>query len=142
MSVIELDTKSFDEAINSDNIVLVDFWASWCGPCINLTPTIEAIALANPDTVSVYKVNVDNEGSLSMRFKIRGIPYLIFFKQGEMVENIIGLASQEKIQEKIDELLWRTEKSKVILKDDEASSFVSKIAKAVVNAIENESNES
>ena len=97
MAIVELTAKNFDdEVLKSDKPVLVDFWASWCGPCRRLAPTVDAIAEENTD-VKVCKVNVDEEESLAIRFGIMSIPTLLFFRGGEPVGQLLGVQPKQTI---------------------------------------------
>lgn len=87
----EITTADFDAIITgSDKPVLVDFWASWCGPCRALGPIVEQIGTEMADRLAVYKCNVDDEGELAQRFGIMSIPTLILFKDGQPVHTIVG----------------------------------------------------
>ena len=97
MAEIILTSENFEnEVLKSDKNVLVDFWASWCGPCKMLAPTIEAIAEEN-HSFRVGKVNVDDEPDLAEAFGISSIPTLILFKDGEAADMIVGLRSKDEI---------------------------------------------
>ena len=97
MAILELNANNFDlEVLNSDKPVLVDFWASWCGPCRMLAPTIDAIAAENTE-VKVCKVNVDDEESLAIRFGIMSIPTLLFFEKGELKGQLMGVQAKQTI---------------------------------------------
>lgn len=99
MGAIHIKTNEYDkEVINSDIPVLVDFWASWCGPCKMLLPTIEELADELSD-VKVCKVNVDEEGDLAERYKIMTIPTLLVIKGGKVVSKSIGVKSKAEILE-------------------------------------------
>ena len=78
--------------------VLVDFWAEWCGPCRRLTPTIEALANDYAGKVTIGKLNVDDNPDTAFKFQIRGIPAVLLFKNGQVVESVIGLAPKEDFQ--------------------------------------------
>jgi len=89
--VLMIMKDNFDEVINnSDKPVLVDFWASWCGPCRSLAPIIDEIAEEYDGKVVVGKINVDEEGELSAKFRIMSIPTVMLFKGGQAVEKIVG----------------------------------------------------
>lgn len=97
MAEIILTSENFEnEVLKSDKNVLVDFWASWCGPCKMLAPTIEAIAEEN-HSFKVGKVNVDDEPDLAEAFGISSIPTLILFKDGKAADMIVGLRSKDEI---------------------------------------------
>ena len=84
------------EVLESEKPVLVDFWATWCGPCMMLAPTIEEIAKERPD-IKVCKVNVDEASDLASAFGIMSIPTLLLFKNGEVAKQLVGLVPKEKI---------------------------------------------
>ena len=86
-----------EEVLKSEQPVLVDFWASWCGPCRMLAPTVDAIADDYASVVKVGKVNVDEENELAMRYKVASIPTLIVFKNGEAVNRSVGVVPREDI---------------------------------------------
>jgi thioredoxin 1 len=102
MELILTDSNFDAEVIKSTQPVLVDFWAEWCGPCKMLGPTIDAIAKEYAGKVKVGKVNVDDNPGVSSRFGIRSIPTLIIFKNGNIIEQVIGLQSKESIKSKLD----------------------------------------
>ncbi|MBQ8975557.1 MAG: thioredoxin [Oscillospiraceae bacterium] len=86
------------EVINSDKPVLVDFWASWCGPCKMLAPVIEEIANERSTTLKVGKVNVDEQPELAARFGVMSIPTVIVFKDGKQTQSAIGYRPKEEIE--------------------------------------------
>jgi len=86
-----------------DGIVLLDFWAEWCGPCRVLTPIISEVESDNPD-ITVGKVNVDTNPSAAQAYGVRGIPLLVYLKNGEVVETSVGVMSKADIQAKINKL--------------------------------------
>lgn len=93
------------EVISSDKTVLVDFYATWCGPCKALAPVLEKIAENHPDDVKVFKVNVDEEESIAAKFGIVSIPTVIFFKNGQTAASFVGLRSASEIEKMIEKLL-------------------------------------
>ena len=102
MSTITINQANFEnEVLNSEKPVLLDFWASWCGPCRMLSPIIEEIASEHPE-IKVGKVNVDEEQELAMQFKVISIPSLFVIKNGEIVKSTAGLIPKNKILEMLD----------------------------------------
>lgn len=100
MAEIILTEATFEnEVIKSDLPVLVDFWATWCGPCRMIAPIIEEIAKEYEGKVKVGKVNVDEQSALAAKYGIMSIPTLILFKNGEIAEKMVGLRSKEQIAE-------------------------------------------
>ncbi|HXG34740.1 MAG TPA: thioredoxin [Bryobacteraceae bacterium] len=102
-NMLTLTDSTFDrEVLNSDVPVLVDFWAEWCGPCRMMEPTIEAIAADYAGKVKVGKLNVDDNGATAMRFNIRGIPTLLLFKGGKVVDQRVGAVGKSEVQKMLD----------------------------------------
>jgi thioredoxin 1 len=89
------DTNFETTVINAGGPVLVDFWAEWCGPCKRLGPTIDALAGEYAGKVTVGKLNVDDNPNTAFKFNIRGIPAVLLFKGGQVVEQVVGLAPKE-----------------------------------------------
>ena len=103
MSVITVTKDNFDkEVLQSDKPVLLDFWASWCGPCRMVSPIVDEIAAENPDK-KVGKVNVDEEPELASKFDVMSIPTLLVFEDGELVNRAVGERSKEMILDLFDE---------------------------------------
>ena len=99
---LEITDQSFQEMVlNSDKPVLVDFWAVWCGPCRTLGPIVEEIATDFEGKAVVGKVDVDNNQQVSVDYGIRNIPTVLIFKNGEVVDKIVGVAPKEVIAEKL-----------------------------------------
>jgi thioredoxin 1 len=104
--VTSVNLESWDnEVIKSPNLVMVDFWASWCSPCKMVAPTVEELAKEYAGKAKFVKVNTDENSELASRYKIRGIPTLMFFKNGEVVDQIIGAVPKTHLKTKIDSLL-------------------------------------
>ena len=82
---------NYEQTINTDKLVVIDFWASWCGPCRTIAPIVEELAKEYNGTVVVGKVNVDDEESLSTKFNISSIPTLVFIKNKKIVETVVGV---------------------------------------------------
>jgi thioredoxin 1 len=99
LNVRDLDEIALDdELVQSAEPILVDFWAPWCGPCRAMSPAVEAAAQTLRGTAKVYKINVDENPSVSPRFNLRGIPTLILFKDGREARRLVGLSSKEQIE--------------------------------------------
>lgn len=102
LHLLELTDANFDqEVLQSDIPVLVDFWAEWCGPCRMIAPAVEAIAEQYSGKLKVGKLNVDYNGATAMRYNIRGIPTLLLFKGGRVVEQRVGAISKAEIERMI-----------------------------------------
>ena len=102
VGVLEVSDATFDqEVLKSEQPVLVDFWAAWCGPCKAIAPAVDAIATKFAGQLKVTKVNVDQNGATPSRYGIRGIPALLLFKGGKVVDQIVGYVPQDVIEEKV-----------------------------------------
>jgi len=91
--------------LNTGDVVLVDFWAEWCGPCKRLGPTVAALAADYDGKVTVGKLNVDENPDTTIKFNVRGIPALLLFKGGQLVDQMVGLQPKEEIKKVIDKHL-------------------------------------
>ena len=100
----ELTSTNFEE-ITKKGISLVDFWAPWCGPCRMLGPVIDELANDYEGKANICKVNTDEEQDISVKFGIRSIPTILFFKDGELKDTLMGAQSKDALKAKIDALL-------------------------------------
>jgi len=101
---VELNNANFEATIK-EGVTLVDFWAPWCGPCRMIAPIIEELAEDFEGKATIAKVNTDEEQDIAIKFGIRSIPTLLFFKNGEVVDQMIGAAGKDVLADKIDALL-------------------------------------
>ena len=104
-TVINLNESNFDrEVTQGDQPVIVDFWAEWCGPCKMIAPVLDEIAREKAGSVKVGKVNVDENQSLSFKYNIRAIPALLFFKNGQLRDQVTGVTSKKDLMTRIEAL--------------------------------------
>lgn len=102
---ITVTNENFNEIISGSQPVLVDFWATWCGPCRMLGPTVEAVAKEYDGKVTVAKCNVDECEDVAVQFGIRNIPTLLFFKGGQVVDKLVGNVPKGEITAKLDAII-------------------------------------
>jgi len=96
------DANFKEEVLDNDQLSVVDFWAPWCGPCIALGPTIEALAEEHEGKVNIGKLNVDENGDTSMNYGITSIPAILFIKGGEVVDKLVGAVPKSELAKKIE----------------------------------------
>ena len=92
---------SFDGLLQDEKLVIVDFWAVWCGPCRMLSPVLDEIEEEMSDRISVVKVNVDDADEIAMRYRIMSIPTLLFFKDGQVVDKTVGAMGKSVLMDRI-----------------------------------------
>ena len=99
------DATFAEEVLNSEDTIMVDFWAEWCGPCRAVSPILDAIAAENPDKIKIVKLNVDDNPHTAMQYQITSIPAMKVFKKGELVKTIIGAKPKPAIEADLAEFL-------------------------------------
>lgn len=105
MSEVTFTDKNFqDEVLKGRGLVMVDFFATWCGPCKMMAPAVDRLAKAYEGKVKIGKLDVDENPEVAGKFEIQSIPTTIFFKNGEMVDKLVGFQSEESLKKKIDSL--------------------------------------
>jgi thioredoxin 1 len=103
--VLHLDQNTFDEALTTtEGILMVDFWAEWCGPCRAVAPVLEDLAGASGGKVTLAKVNVDEHPALAARFGVRSIPTILFVKDGKVRDQAVGALPKAALQKKLDSI--------------------------------------
>ena len=101
-NITELDSSNFDSTVSSGTApVMVDFWAPWCGPCKAITPILNELAQELGDAVKICKVNIDNNSELASKYEIRAIPTILIFKDGRVVDTIVGLIEKNDLKAKL-----------------------------------------
>jgi len=104
--IVNLTSATWDQEVTEyKGIVMVDFWAVWCGPCRMVAPTIEELAKDYAGKIKVGKLNTDENADIASKFKIMGIPTIIFFKDGQKVDQIVGAVPKPQLKSKLDTLL-------------------------------------
>lgn len=102
---VTITNQNLEQVLKSSSVVVVDFWATWCGPCRMLAPTVEEVSELMEGKVVVAKCNVDEAREVALKYRIMSIPTLIYFKNGEVVDKTVGVVSKEDIVSKINSLL-------------------------------------
>jgi len=104
--VFEATSSNWDnEVLKAQGLVVIDFWAAWCGPCRMISPTVEELAKEYGGKIKVMKLNTDENPEIASRYKIMGIPTVIFFKDGNMLDQIVGVVPKQNLKAKIDSFL-------------------------------------
>lgn len=104
-AILNLNESNFDDTISSsDQPVIVDFWAPWCGPCRTIAPILEQVATEKEGALKVTKVNVDENQRLAQKYNVRAIPTILFFKGGELKDQAVGLLSKDDLIRKAEAL--------------------------------------
>lgn len=101
---LQINSDNFEQVISSDKLVIIDFWATWCGPCRALSPIMDELSEEYKDEVVIAKCETDENSDIAMQFGVRNIPMLVFLKNGEVVETLVGLQRKGDLVKKIDEL--------------------------------------
>jgi thioredoxin 1 len=104
--ILEVTTTNWDtEVIKAQGLVMIDFWAAWCGPCRMISPTVEELAKEYSGKIKVLKLNTDENSEIASRYKIMGIPTIMFFKDGNKLDQIVGVVPKQHLKAKIDSFL-------------------------------------
>ena len=104
--IIEVTTSTWEKEVTQNSgLVMVDFWAVWCGPCRMIAPTVEELAKEYAGKIKVAKLNTDDNPDIASKYKIMGIPTIMFFKNGERVDQVVGAVPKSQLKSKIDSLL-------------------------------------
>lgn len=102
---VKITNENFESLKNGSMPLVVDFWATWCGPCRAIAPIVEELAKEYDGKIAVGKCDVEECDDIAMEFGIRNIPTILFFKNGEVVDKLVGATTKSKLQEKFDSLL-------------------------------------
>jgi thioredoxin 1 len=104
--ILEVTSSNWDnEVIKAQGLVMIDFWAAWCGPCRMISPTVEELAKEYSGKIKVLKLNTDDNSEIASRYKIMGIPTIMFFKDGIKIDQIVGVVPKQHLKAKIDSFL-------------------------------------
>ena len=103
MATLKVNDENFDtEVLKSSKPIVVDFWAEWCGPCKMLSPILDELAEEKGDSCKIAKVNIDDCRDLAVEYGVKSIPMLLFFNQGEVKDEVVGVVNKEAISSKLD----------------------------------------
>lgn len=106
---IDISDSNFAKSVNgTDKLVLVDFWATWCNPCKMLAPALEDASNDLADKIAVFKINVDENPEAPSRYGVRGVPTILFFRGGEVVDKQVGALPKSKLYEKIEDVYFNS----------------------------------
>jgi thioredoxin 1 len=104
--VLEVTTANWEsEVMKAPGLVMIDFWAAWCGPCRMISPTVEELAREYGAKIKVLKLNTDENSEIASRYKIMGIPTIMFFKDGVKLDQIVGVVPKQQLKAKLDSFL-------------------------------------
>ena len=101
---LQINSGNFEQVISSDKLVIIDFWATWCGPCRALSPIMDELAEQYKDEVVIAKCDTDENNEIAMQFGVRNIPMLVFMKNGEVLDTRVGLQRKGDLVKMIDEM--------------------------------------
>ena len=102
MAILDSTDSSFNEDLVTKGLVMVDFWAEWCGNCKTLMPTIEEVSIERSDTLKVLKMNVEENPMIPTKYAVRGLPTILLFKNGEQIDSKVGSVSKSTLLEWVD----------------------------------------
>lgn len=102
--MLEINTENFPKLMASELPLVIDFWAEWCGPCKAIAPMMEEFAREYEGRVNIGKCDVEENDDLAVQFKIRSVPTILFIRNGEVVDKVVGAVSREEIERKLDKL--------------------------------------
>jgi len=103
--IIGTDANFAEEVENFDGVAMIDFWATWCGPCLAIAPAVEELAAEYTGKLKVVKLNVDENPNTAAKYGIRGIPTLLFFKGGEVADQVVGALPKKRLKKAVDKVL-------------------------------------
>ena len=104
--VLEVTTSNWDnEVIKAQGLVMIDFWAAWCGPCRMISPTVEELSKEYSGKIKVLKLNTDENSDIASRYQVMGIPTIMFFKNGNKLDQIVGVVPKQFLKSKIESFL-------------------------------------
>lgn len=99
---VEINTSNFEEVLNTDKPVMIDFWAAWCGPCRMIAPLVDELSTEYEGRAVIAKVDVDSNQEIAMKYGVRNIPTILFLKNGEVVDKSVGAVPKNILSDKID----------------------------------------